>query len=117
QAVQSLPDVVLVSYTVTPEDDTPSLLANFGRDRGIDPNRWWLVTGQREQIYSLARTSYFADDERIGAASGDASVFLHTEKVLLVDASRRLRGVYNGTQPHEIDQLIGDIQRLAGASQ
>lgn len=114
RAVRSLPDVVIVSYSVTPDEDTPQALAAFGRARGIDPKRWWLVTGRRDDIYRLARTSYFADDNRVGSASGRASdAFLHTEKVLLVDGSGHLRGVYNGTQPHEIDQLVGDTERLA----
>ena len=117
QAVRSLPNVVIVSYTVTPEDDTLQALASFGRDRGVDPERWWLVTGQRDQIYRLARQSYFADDNRIGPKAGESSdAFLHTEKVLLVDSGRHLRGVYNGTQPHQIDQLIGDIRHLAASS-
>jgi len=106
RAFRSNPNVVLVSYTVTPETDSPAVLREFGLERHIDPARWWLVTGDRDQIYRLARQSYFADDDR-------SDTFLHTEKVLLVDADRRLRGVYNGTQPHQIDQLIEDITALS----
>jgi protein SCO1/2 len=115
RAIQAMPDVTLVSYTVTPDTDTPGALAAFGRDRGIDPSRWWLVTGNRDQIYRLARDSYFADDSRVGRAPDRAQEFLHTEKVLLVDRQRRIRGVYNGTQPFDIDQLIADIGRLRAA--
>src|SRR5262249_25656491 len=93
QAAVAGPDVQLVSYTVTPDVDTPERLASFGRERGIDPERWRLVTGDRATIYRLARTFYFADDGRV-RSSADV---LHTEKVLLVDGSGRLRGVYNGT--------------------
>src|SRR5205823_5641554 len=78
-AVRSMPGVVIVSYTVTPDDDTPQALAEFGARRGIDSSRWWLVTGQREQIYQLARTSYFADDSRVGPTAGDTgNEFLHS---------------------------------------
>ena len=107
-AIQSMPNAVLVSYSVTPESDTPQALAAFGRERNIDPARWWLVTGSRSTIYELARTSYFADDDRVGSSGG----FLHTEKLLLVDGDRHIRGIYNGTQPREIDLLIRDIGRL-----
>ncbi len=103
---------VIVSYTVTPETDTPARLSSFGRERGIDPSRWWLVTGDRRQIYQLARSSYFADDDRVRAADEGSGAFLHTETLLLVDADGRLRGVYDGTQPHAIDQLIADIEAL-----
>ena len=90
-------DALLVSYSVTPQDDTPEMLAVFGELRGIDPNRWKLVTGAPDQIYGLARTSYFADDGRLEAGKAATEQFLHTEKALLVDREGRLRGVYNAT--------------------
>lgn len=112
-AIRTIPNAVIVSYSVTPDIDTPAALSAFGRSRGVDPERWWLVTGSRRDIYHLARVSYFADDDRAGAAAGGSDdAFLHTEKILLVDGDRKLRGVYNGTQPHEIDLLIQDIGRL-----
>jgi len=83
-------------------------LAAFGRDRGIDAARWWLVTGDAKEIAGLARDSYFADDRRLA----NADAVLHTEKVLLVDASGHLRGVYNGTLPYDITRLIRDIRLL-----
>jgi len=108
QAAVAGADVHLVSYSVTPDVDTSDRLAAFGRERGIDPERWRLVTGDRATIYRLARAFYFADDSRVDAP-GD---FLHSEKVLLVDRLGRLRGVYNGTLAHEIDKLIDDVQIL-----
>ena len=112
QAAVAGPDVWVVSYSVTPEVDVPDVLASFGRSRGIDPARWRLVTGDRRQIYDLARRSYFADDNRIG--SGPDAI-LHSEKVLLVDGHGRLRGVYNGTLPFDIDHIIDDVRRLQTA--
>ena len=102
----------IVSFSVTPDTDTPEVLAAFGRERGIDPRTWSLVTGSKRTIYTLARTSYFADDSRVGLEPDDARAFLHSEKLLLVDADGHLRGVYNGTQPHAVDQLIDDLRRL-----
>lgn len=105
EATRGMPDVRIVSFTVTPDTDSPEALAAFGRDRGIDPGRWWLLTGKAQDIYELARRSYFADDDR-------AEDFLHTEKVVLVDGGGHLRGVYNGTQAFQIDQLATDIAQL-----
>ena len=105
-------DALLVSYSVTPQDDTPEMLAVFGELRGIDPNRWKLVTGAPDQIYGLARTSYFADDGRLEAGKAATEQFLHTEKALLVDREGRLRGVYNATLPYDIDKLIADLEVL-----
>ncbi len=105
-------NAVLVSYSVTPQDDTPDSLAAFGKLRGIDPERWKLVTGDAGQIYYLARASYFADDGRIDKGRAVTEQFLHTEKALLVDREGRLRGVYNATLPHEIDKLLADLDLL-----
>lgn len=112
QAAIADPSVWIVSYTVTPDQDSPVVLEAFGRDRGIDPARWKLVTGDRAQIYALARDSYFASDERLRTEPADTGALLHTEKLVLVDGAGRLRGVYDGTQPFEIDHLIEDARTL-----
>lgn len=106
----------IVSFSVTPDTDTPAVLRTFGHERGIDPSRWSLVTGSKRTIYTLARTSYFADDSRVGSAPDDETAFLHSEKLLLVDGDGHLRGVYNGTQPHAVDQLVDDYRQLLRTS-
>lgn len=103
--------LMMVSFSVTPALDTPAVLADFARERGIDSRRWKLLTGAQNAIYALARESFFADDTRL-AGTGADNDFLHTEKVALVDGNGHLRGVYNGTQPSEIDHAIEDIARL-----
>lgn len=112
QAVISGRNAMLVSYSVTPQEDTPESLAAFGKLMGIDPQRWKLVTGDAEQIYELARTSYFADDGRLEPGRAASEQFLHTEKALLVDSEGRLRGVYNATLSHDIEKLIADLDQL-----
>jgi len=106
------PALRFVAYSVTPDLDTPNVLADFGREHSLDPARWILVTGDRSQIYRLARESYFADDDRIRATIAEPGAFLHTEKVVLVDRDGRLRGVYDATQGFEMDKLIEDVRRL-----
>jgi protein SCO1/2 len=100
-------NVRLVSFSVTPDLDTPATLAAYGAREDIDPTRWLLLTGNAATVTRLAREFYFADDGRLPSGS-----LLHTEKVLLVDGAGRLRGVYNGTVPFDIDRLIGDIGEL-----
>lgn len=114
-AIRDRDDVLLVSYSVAPAHDTAAVLAQFGVERGIDHARWKLLTGDAETIYRLARNSYFADDGRLDAEGPATELFLHTEKVLLVDATGRLRGVYNGSMPFEIAKLIEDIDTLTTA--
>ena len=111
-ALATRPGALLVSYSVTPNDDTPATLSDFGARSRIDPSKWKLVTGDAEQIYALARTSYFADDGRLDGSQPASAQFLHTEKVLLVDQQGRLRGVYNGTLSHEVDKLLADLDVL-----
>jgi protein SCO1/2 len=107
-AVRGESDVLMVSYTVTPLTDTPSVLGAFGKLRGIDPAHWRLLTGEVAEIKKLITGSYFADDLRtIEGAPRDR--LLHTEKVLLVDRDRHLRGIYNGTDAFEMQRLVEDI--------
>jgi len=100
----------ILSHTVLPQSDSVARLRDYGQRRGIDSRRWWLLTGRKEEIYHLARTSYFADDS-LGYGAGNTD-FLHTENCVLVDGEGRLRGVYNATLELEMDQLIGHIRQL-----
>lgn len=110
EATRDVPNLLIVSYSVTPATDTPARLAEFGRERGIDPSQWLLLTGEASVIAALARESYFADDSRLDRSAPDQ--VLHTEKLLLVDGDGHLRGIYNGTIPFEVNRLIEDIRAL-----
>ncbi len=103
---------MVVSFSVTPDLDTPAVLSAFAHERGIDADRWKLVTGDKQTIYALARNSFFADDDRVRAAVDQPDAFLHTEKLVLVDQHGRLRGVYDGTLPRDIELLIADANAL-----
>lgn len=102
----------IVSYSVTPDLDPPPVLAAFGAERGINPERWVLATGDKSEIFRLARESYFASDEVMSKTLADPNAFLHTEKLLLVDAKGQLRGVYDGTLPSDVDHAIADAKEL-----
>ena len=108
-------DVVLLSYSVTPDLDTVDVLRVFGEDRGVDPVRWKLLTGNPDGVLRAARDLYFADDDGMRESLAGPDAFLHTEKLLLVDADGHIRGVYNGTQPYEVQKLIQDIRKLLPA--
>lgn len=103
-------DVVFMSYSVTPWRDTPSVLKQYKSDNGITNDNWHFLTGQKSDIYNLARKSYFAEED-IGF-SKDSTEFLHTEHFILVDKTKRIRGIYNGTLPLEMQQLLADIKTL-----
>lgn len=100
-------NVVFVSYSVMSQTDTPQKLQKFKTQKNILKKNWHFITGNQQEIYDLARKSYFAEED-LGFTKND-SAFLHTEHVVLVDKNRRIRGVYNGTLLLDMQQLAKDI--------
>ncbi|MBC7408089.1 MAG: SCO family protein [Arcicella sp.] len=101
---------IIASYSVMPDRDSVPMLRSYATKNQIIDNKWHLLTGDKKQIYQLARKSYFAD-ENLGVQKGEND-FLHTENFILVDKNLRIRGIYNGTLSLEIEQLIKDIRVL-----
>jgi len=105
-----LPDGVrILSHSVTPFADSVSVLSSYADKNGADSSLWWFLTGQKDEIYKLARKSYFAC---LDEGDGGYQDFVHTENVVLVDTQGRLRGFYDGTREEEISQLYQDLTRL-----
>ena len=105
-----LPDGVrILSHSVTPFADSVSVLSSYADKNGADSSLWWFLTGQKDEIYKLARRSYFAC---LDEGDGGYQDFVHTENVVLVDTQGRLRGFYDGTREEEISQLYQDLTRL-----
>lgn len=103
-------EVMMISHTVMPWVDSLPRLRKYVKRKDIDTDQWHLVTGKKEEIYKLARQSYFAE-EKPGFTRGEEE-FLHTEHLILVDKSGRIRGVYNGTLALEAKRLVEDIRTL-----
>lgn len=103
-------EVVMLSYSVTPWIDSVPRLKKYADNNDITAKNWHLLTGSKSDIYTLARQSYFAEEDL--GFSKDSADFLHTEHILLVDKSKRIRGIYNGTLQLDIEQLIKDINIL-----
>lgn len=103
-------NILFLSYSVTPWADSVPKLREYREIYEITNHSWHFLTGDKAEIYQLARTSYFAEED-IGF-SRDSSEFLHTEHILLVDPSLHIRGIYNGTLKTDISRLIEDIETL-----
>lgn len=103
-------DVVILSYSVTPWIDRVARLKQYALGNKVSDVNWHLLTGSKGEIYTLARKSYFAEEEL--GFDKDSTNFLHTEHFILVDKHKRIRGVYNGTLQLEADLLISDIKQL-----
>ena len=104
------PRVQVISISVTPEHDTAPLLAAYAQANGIAAPKWRLLTGARAQVERLAREEFFANTPMLKARNAP-----HGETIWLLDGDRRLRGVYNGTQPVDAANLVRDVGLLAAA--
>ncbi len=102
-------EVMLLSHSVTPVIDSVAQLKKYALDKGVNDAKWNLVTGDKKQIYTLARKSYLAVKED---GNGDEYDMIHTENFILVDQKKRIRGFYDGTKEEDIVQLLKDIQIL-----
>ena len=103
------PEVLLLSHTVIPKADSVPQLKKYALEKGVDSEKWNLVTGDKKQIYDLARKSYLA-----AKSEGDGGPFdmIHTENFVLVDKEKRIRGYYDGTDPEAIEELLHDLEIL-----
>ena len=110
QAFKDDDKVMLLSHSVTPEKDNVAVLKNYAEEHNANNGKWNFVTGDKMAIYKIARTAYFADEDM--GWQQDSTTFLHTENILLIDGNHHIRGVYKGTIPSEIDNLIADIKKL-----
>lgn len=102
-------DVLLLSHSVTPDIDSIAQLKKYALEKGVIDNKWNLVTGEKKQIYELARKSYLAVKD-----DGDGGPFdmIHTENFILIDKERRIRGTYDGTKKEEMAKLLQDLEVL-----
>jgi protein SCO1/2 len=111
------PKVLLLSHSVTPDIDSVSVLKKYALKKGVIDSKWNLVTGDKKEIYYIARKSYLA--VKTGKPS-EMFDMVHTENFILVDSKRRVRGFYDGTnldgttEPgiKNVKQLLEDIKIL-----
>ncbi len=102
-------EVGILSHTIDPTYDTVALLSDYADRLGVKSSKWKFVTGDQDYIYDLAENSYMSiADEDVNAPGG----YIHSGAFLLVDKERRIRGVYDGTVPEQVDVLMNDIEKL-----
>lgn len=109
KAVANNPDVKLLSHSVFPETDSVPALKAYAKKYGVIDSKWNLVTGDKKEIYTMARKSYLA--VKLGRPD-QLYDMVHTENFVLVDKKRRVRGFYDGTKKEDIKRLIEDINWL-----
>lgn len=104
------PDVKILQHSIRPTTDTVEILKAYADKNGIKSGKWHLVTGDKDNIYTLAKNAYFASED-LGNIQ-NTNDFLHTESILLIDKNRHIRGIYNGLNSASMAYLIADIESL-----
>lgn len=102
-------NIMFLSHSVTPKIDSVPLLKDYALKKGVIDGKWNVTTGDKKHIYQLARKSYFAV---LDEGDGGEQDFIHTENFILIDKERRIRGIYDGTKPKNIQKIINDIELL-----
>jgi protein SCO1/2 len=100
-------DFMILSHTVDPETDTPEVLKAYANKHKARPEQWVFLTGEKENLYNLARQGYLLDARE--SFGGDED-FIHTQNFALIDKKRRIRGFYDGTSAEQVNQLMKDIK-------
>lgn len=101
--------VRFVSFTIDPERDSVARIKAYGDKFGIDHDTWWMLTGDRKEIYDIALSEFKASI----AANGNIDTgFIHTENFFLLDKDKVVRGWYNGLDSSNLDKLIKDVVLL-----
>lgn len=102
-------DILILSHTVSPEEDSIHVLMDYAKLHGVKDKRWLFLTGEKKHLYDMARTGYLLNAED---GNGDENDFIHTQNFALVDKERHLRGFYDGTDSLDVSRLITDITLL-----
>ncbi|UYQ92569.1 SCO family protein [Chitinophaga horti] len=101
--------IQIFSITVDPERDTVNAIKQYANKFEINPDNWWILTGDKKEIYDLARHELFVS---VTQGNGGPDDFVHTEKIVLLDKERFIRGYYNGLDTTAIGKLAGDIATI-----
>lgn len=109
EALKENDQVRLLSFSVTPEIDSVAQLKKYALEKGVIDSKWNLLTGDKKQIYELARKSYLAVKND---GDGGPHDMIHTENFILVDPEKRIRGFYDGTDTVAMETLLSDIELL-----
>jgi len=108
QRYQGNEDFAMLSLTVDPIRDKPSVLHRYAQGREINTKNWQLLTGEKKSLYRFARKGLSIEATE-GSSEED---FFHSEKIVLIDREGHIRGYYDGTDNADMTLLVSHIDRL-----
>lgn len=102
--------IQFLSFSIDPERDSVPRLKAWADRFQVDPSNWWLLTGDKKTIYDLC-----INDMKLGLVDGEGvdTSFIHTDRFVLIDRNRNIRGYYHGLDSASISKLSGDIIYLS----
>jgi protein SCO1/2 len=103
------PEVMFLSHTIDYKYDTPSVLKKYATKLGVDDKKWEFAYGTREDVYKIAEKSYLVSVQEDSTQKGN---YVHQGWLVLIDKDKRMRGLYDGTDPKAVSQLAKDIPVL-----
>lgn len=101
--------VAILSHTIDPDYDKVPILHDYAQRLEVESDKWHFVTGDKDQIYDMAQTSYYVATRENDQAPGG---YEHSGAFILIDPNKHIRGVYDGTDAKSIDKLLRDIDIL-----
>lgn len=113
EAYRGNPDVLILSHTVDPKNDTVAALKEYSRRFDADAKQWMFLTGTKKRLYEMALNSYLISAVDSARPANIEEAFIHDKHFVLVDKHGYLRGrFYDGLEPKQLDTLISDIHLL-----
>jgi protein SCO1/2 len=103
---QATDEVQFISVSVDPARDSFPALRAYADRYKADHDRWWFLTGDKKLIYDYARNVLGVS---VQPGNGGAEDFIHTEKIVLLDGQRYIRGYYDGLDPLQMQKCADDI--------
>ncbi|MBL7707985.1 MAG: SCO family protein [Chitinophagaceae bacterium] len=101
--------VHFISFSIDPERDSVERLKYWADRFQIDPEKWWLLTGDKKMIYDLA-----LNEIKVGVEDGGIidTNFVHSDKFILIDSMRHVRGYYDGLDSASLSDLSRNLVML-----
>ena len=109
EAYETDPEVGILSHSIDPTHDTVAVLKEFADRLGVKSSKWHFVTGDKDEIFEIGQKSYMVTAAEDSSEPGG---YIHSGAFILVDKDRRIRGLYDGTKPEQVDRLMKDIEKL-----
>ncbi len=101
----------ILSHTSMPEVDSVPRLKWYADSMHVNTDKWIFLTGRKDSLYNMARTSYTIDDP-VNVLKNIDDDFLHTQFWALVNKEGKVKKVYDGLKDSEVKAMIKEIKRM-----